>query len=140
MSINVSAWAIRTPTPTVLLFIMLTLTGLMGFRAMKIQNFPDIELPTITVNASLPGASPAQLENDVARKIEDSLSTIQGIKHIYSNLTDGEVNIVVEFSLERSIQEALDDVRDAVSRIRADLPSELRDPVIQRLSYRAALF
>lgn len=133
MSINVSAWAIRTPTPTVLLFIMLTLAGLMGFRAMKIQNFPDIELPTITVNASLPGASPAQLENDVARKIEDSLSTIQGIKHIYSNLTDGEVNIVVEFSLERSIQEALDDVRDAVSRIRADLPSELRDPVIQKV-------
>ena len=56
---NVSAWSIRNPTPAILLFLMLTLVGLLGFHAMKIQNFPDIELPTITVSASLPGASPA---------------------------------------------------------------------------------
>ena len=82
---NVSSWSIRNPIPAVLLFIMLTLVGLMGFRAMKIQNFPDIDLPTVTVTASLPGASPAQLETEVARKIENSIATLQGVKHIYTH-------------------------------------------------------
>ena len=63
---NVSAWSIRNPIPAVLLFVMLTLLGLMGFKSMKIQNFPDIDLPTVIVTASLPGASPAQLETEVA--------------------------------------------------------------------------
>ena len=81
---NVSAWSIRNPTPSILLFLLLTLVGVMGFRAMKIQQFPDIDLPTVTVNASLPGASPAQMETDVARKLEDSIATVQGVKHIYT--------------------------------------------------------
>ncbi|ROM82946.1 RND transporter [Pseudomonas brassicacearum] len=133
MSLNISSWSIRNPTPSVLLFILLTVVGLMGFVAMKVQNFPDIDLPTVTLTASLPGASPVQLENDVARKIEDSLAAIQGVKHIQSTLTDGEVNITVEFNLEKSTQEAVDDVRDAVSRVRADLPGDLRDPVIRKV-------
>lgn len=66
---NVSAWSIRNPIPAAMLFVMLTLMGLFSFGAMKVQNFPDLDLPTITVVASLPGASPSQLENDVARKI-----------------------------------------------------------------------
>lgn len=133
MSLNVSSWSIRNPIPAVLLFILLTFAGLMGFAMMKIQEFPDIDLPVITVTAELPGASPSQLENDVARKIEDSLATVQGLKHIQSTLTDGTANIVVEFHLEKSTQEALDDVRDAVARVRADLPAELRDPVIRKV-------
>ena len=75
---NVSAWSIRNPIPTVMLFVLLTLAGLVGFTAMKIQNFPDIELPTIIVSASLPGAGPGQLETEVARKIENSVASVQG--------------------------------------------------------------
>ncbi len=131
--INVSAWAIRNPTPAVLLFIMLTLMGLVSFHAMKIQNFPDIDLPTVTVTASLPGASPAQLETEVARKIENSVATLQGIKHTYTKIQDGTVTITVEFRLEKPTQEAVDDVRDAVARVRSDLPGDLRDPVIARV-------
>ena len=133
MSINLSSWSIRNPTPAILLFTLLTFTGLMGFGLMKIQEFPDIDLPMVTVTAELPGASPAQLENDVARKIEDSLATVQGVKHIQTILTDGTADIAVEFRLEKSTQEALDDVRDAVSRVRADLPADLRDPVIRKM-------
>jgi multidrug efflux pump subunit AcrB len=132
MSLNVSSWSIRNPTPSILFFILLTFAGLMGFWGMKIQNFPDIDLPMVTITAELPGASPAQLENDVVRKIENSLATVQGVKHILSTLTDGNANITVEFRLEKSTQEALDDVRDAVSRVRADLPADLRDPVIRK--------
>ncbi len=130
--LNVSSWSIRNPIPSVLLFIMLTIVGLMSFRAMKIQNFPDIDLPTVIVTASLPGASPAQLETEVARKIENSVATVQGVKHIYTSVQDGVANITVEFRLEKPTQEALDDVRDAVQRVRADLPADLRDPVIQK--------
>lgn len=115
MNLNVSSWSIRNPTPAILFFILLTIAGLMSFRAMKIQNFPDVELPVVSITATLSGASPSQLETDVARKIENSLATVQGVKHIQSTLTDGNANITVEFRLEKPIQEAIDDVRDAVA-------------------------
>ncbi len=130
---NFSAWSIRNPIPAVLLFIMLTLAGLMAFRAMKIQNFPDIDLPTVTVSASLPGASPAQLETEVARKIENSIATLQGVKHIYTTLQDGSAIVTAEFRLEKPTQEAVDDVRAAVARVRSDLPGDLRDPVVTKI-------
>ena len=131
---NVSSWSIKNPIPAVLLFILLTIVGLMGFSGMKIQNFPDIDLPTVTVTASLPGAAPAQLETEVARKIENSIATLQGIKHIYTKVQDGTVFVTTEFRLEKPTQEAVDDVRDAVSRVRADLPGDLRDPVISKMN------
>ncbi len=134
MSFNVSAWSIRNPTPGLLLFVVLAFAGLMAFSAMRVQNFPDIDLSTVTVTASLPGASPSQLETEVARRIENSLATVQGVKHIDTTLTDGTAIIAVEFRLEKPLQEAVDDVRDAVARVRGDLPADLRDPVIQKSS------
>ena len=131
---NVSSWSIRNPIPAVLLFIMLTLLGLMSFMNMKIQQFMDIDLPTVTVTASLPGAAPAQMETEVARKIENSVATLQGIKHIYSKIQDGTATVTVEFRIEKPTQEAVDDVRDAVSRIRSDLPGDLKDPVISKVN------
>src|ERR1700752_3209768 len=133
MNVNVSSWSIRNPIPAVLLFILLSVLGLMAFKSMKIQNFPDIDLPTVTVTASLPGASPAQLETEVARKIENSVATLQGVKHIYTKVQDGVAIITVEFRLEKATQEAVDDVRDAVARVSSDLPGDLPDPVISRM-------
>ncbi|MDD3353492.1 efflux RND transporter permease subunit [Zoogloea sp.] len=135
---NVSAWSIRNPIPAILLFLLLTLAGLMSFKAMKIQQFMDIELPTVTVTASLPGAAPAQMETEVARKIENSVATLQGIKHIYTKVQDGTATVTVEFRLEKPPQEAVDDVRDAVSRIRADLPGDLKDPVVAKVNLAGA--
>ena len=135
---NVSTWSIKNPIPAVMLFFLLTVAGLFSFSSMKIQQFPDIELPTVLVTASLPGASPSQLENDVARKIENSLATLQQLKHIYTKIQDGVVSITVEFNLEKDTQEAVDDVRSAVSRVRADLPTDLRDPVINKLELSGA--
>jgi multidrug efflux pump subunit AcrB len=130
---NVSAWSIRNPIPAVMLFVMLTLAGLLGFRAMKIQQFPDIDLPTINVTASLPGMAPAQMETEVARKIENAVASLQSVKNIYTKVQDGVAIVTVEFRLEKPTQEALDDVRSAVSRVRADLPADLKDPVISKL-------
>ena len=131
---NVSAWSIRNPIPAILLFLLLTVLGLIGFRTMKIQQFPDIDLPTVVVTAALPGAAPAQLETEVARKLENSIATIQGVKHIYTKVQDGLATVTTEFRLEKPTQEAVDDTRDAVARIRSDLPGELRDPVISRMN------
>ncbi|ANB18881.1 efflux RND transporter permease subunit [Dokdonella koreensis] len=133
MNLNVSAWSIRNPVAVTLLFILLTLAGLAGFAAMKVQNFPDIDFPVVTVTAVLPGASPAQLENDVARKIEDALANVQGLKHLTSVLSDGTARITAEFRVGTPVQAAMDDVRDAVARTRARLPADLQDPVIEKL-------
>lgn len=130
---NVSSWSIRNPIPAVMLFVLLTFGGLLSFKAMKVQNFPDIDLPTVNVTASLPGAAPAQLETDVARKLENSIATVQGLKHIYTKVQDGVVTVTAEFRLEKPVQEAVDDVRSAVARVRADLPADLRDPIINKL-------
>ncbi|MFG6487546.1 efflux RND transporter permease subunit [Roseateles sp. BYS78W] len=135
---NVSRWSIANPVPAVMLFIMLTAAGLYGFSKMKIQQFPDVELPTIVVSASLPGAAPAQMETEVARKIENSVATAQGVKHIYTKVQDGMATVTVEYRLEKPLQEAQDDTRDAVARIRADLPADLRDPVITKMNLSGA--
>ena len=134
---NLSAWSIRNPVAAVMIFVLLTLAGLLSFRAMKVQNFPDMDLPIVIVTAALPGASPSQLESDVARKIENSIATVQGLKHITSTLTDGAATVAAEFVLEKPIQEAVDDVRSAVSRVRADLPGDLRDPIVTKLDLAA---
>ena len=130
---NVSSWSIRNPIPAVMLFVLLTFGGLLAFKGMKVQNFPDIDLPTVSVTAALPGASPSQLETDVARKLENSIATVQGIKHIMTKVQDGSVAITAEFRLEKPVQEAVDDVRSAVSRVRADLPADLRDPIVAKI-------
>jgi multidrug efflux pump subunit AcrB len=130
---NVSSWSIRNPIPAVMLFVLLTFGGFLSFSAMKVQNFPDIDLPTVSVNASLPGAAPAQLETDVARKIENAIATLQGLKHIYTKVQDGAVTITAEFRLEKPVQEAVDDVRSAVSRVRGELPGDMRDPIITKM-------
>ena len=131
--INVSSWSIKNPIPAVMLFVMLCFAGMVSFGSMKVQNFPDIDLPTITVTASLPGTAPAQMETEVARKIENAIAALQGLKHITTKVQDGSATISAEFRLEKPIQEALDDVRSAVNRIRSELPGDLKDPVISKL-------
>jgi multidrug efflux pump subunit AcrB len=136
---NVSAWSIRNPIPAVMLFVLLTLAGLMGFRAMKVQNFPDIDLPTVSVTASLPGTAPAQLETEVARKIENAVAPrCRASSTSTARSPTARSVTTIEFRLEKPIQEAVDDVRDAVGRIRGDLPADLKDPQIARLNLSGA--
>jgi multidrug efflux pump subunit AcrB len=129
---NFSAFSIRHPIPAILLFILLSIAGVLSFRAIGVQDFPDIELPMVTVEASLPGAAPATLETEVARKIENSIATLQGIKNLYTKILEGTVVITVEFNLEKNVMEAVNDVRDAVTRVRADLPADVKEPSVLR--------
>ena len=131
---NFSAWAIKTPIPSILLFIMLTIFGLMSFNTMMVQDFPDIELPVVVVTANLEGAAPAQMETEVARKIENAVTTLGEVKHVYSSITDSMAKVSVEFNLEKDTNEAVNDIRDAISRIRSDLPSDMKEPVISKVN------
>ncbi|MFA7242966.1 MAG: efflux RND transporter permease subunit [Sulfuricellaceae bacterium] len=131
---NFSALSIRHPIPAVLLFILLTLAGLLAFQGNGIQDFPDIELPMVVVDAGLPGAAPGTLETEVARKLENSIATLAQIKKMYTTILDGAVTVMIEFELEKNANEAETEVRAAVARVRADLPADVRDPVVSKVS------
>lgn len=131
---NVSAWSIRNPVPAILLFALLTFLGLKGFNALGVQNFPDIDLPTITVTATLEGADPEQLESEVARKIENQLATLTGVQHIRSILTDSTAAIYTEFDIDKDTEVALNEVRNAVDSIRVNLPASMNDPVVSKIT------
>jgi multidrug efflux pump subunit AcrB len=127
---NFATWSIRNPIPSIVLFIVLTLAGLWGFFNLPVQDFPDLQLPAIDVELRLPGAAPAQLETEVARRVEDSLATLNGLSHIQTTVLDGVVRLSVEFEIEKPLSDALIETKDAVDRIRSDLPVDLEQPSI----------
>jgi len=132
MNINVSRWSIRNPVAVSLLFILLTVLGLISFRALNIRNMPDIDLPIVTVSIIYPGASPATMEAEVVNKVEGTLSTVAGVKHTTVTIVDGVAAFTMEFPLGKNVQEALEDVRSAIATVRAQLPPEVREPRITR--------
>jgi hydrophobe/amphiphile efflux-1 (HAE1) family protein len=131
---NFATWSIGRPVPVIVLFVALTVAGIVGLKRLGIQDRPDLDIPTVTVSVNYPGVPPSQLETEVTRKIEDSIATVTGIDHIRSTITDGNSLTTIEFQLDRDTQQAVDDVRDAVSRIRTTLPTEMEDPVISRIT------
>src|SRR5574343_357928 len=131
---NFSAWSIRNPVPAILLFVLLSLAGLWGLRALGIQNFPDMDFPTVTVSASLEGAAPSQLETEVVRPLENQIATLGDVQHITTTITDGAVSVSVEFPLEKSSEEALNQVRNAVDSVKAKLPSAMQTPTVSKVN------
>lgn len=129
---NISSWSINNPIPVVLLFILITIIGLHSFQNMRIQNMPDVELPLVTVNVTQQGAASSYIENDIIRKLENALSSVQGVKHITASIQDGSATIFIEFHIEKKLQEGIDDVRDAVARVRTNLPAEMDEPIIAK--------
>ncbi|HDY9284096.1 TPA: efflux RND transporter permease subunit, partial [Klebsiella pneumoniae] len=83
---NFSALSIRKPVPVILLFALLTVAGLIAFNSTKVQNFPDVDLPIITVVADLPGMAPAQMETEVARKLENAMAAMTELRHLYTTV------------------------------------------------------
>ena len=135
---NLATWSIRNPIPSILLFTLLAIAGIWGFRALPIQNFPDLDLPTITVALVQPGADPQQMETEIARRVEDSLASLSGLKHLRTTITDGRVSIAVEFVLEKNLSDALIETRNAVDRVRSDLPSDMQQPVVSAITFGGA--
>ncbi|MDK4715212.1 efflux RND transporter permease subunit [Rhizobium sp. CNPSo 4039] len=135
---NFSAWSIRNPVPAILLFVMLGFGGLWAFKQLAIQNFPDMDLPTINISATLDGAAPTQLETEVARTIEDSLATLSYLDHITTTITDGTVSIKVSFKLDKDSEAALNEVRNAVDSVKADLPAQMETPSVTKSTVQSS--
>jgi multidrug efflux pump subunit AcrB len=129
---NLVTFSIHRPVPVMVLFVALTLAGIIGFTKLGVQDRPDMDIPIVTVTVNYPGVPPSQLETEVTRKIEDSVATATGIDHIRSTVTEGLSTTTIEFQLDRDVNQAVDDVRDLVSRIRSNLPGEIEEPIISR--------
>ncbi len=130
---NISSWSIRNPIPIILLFTLLTIAGLISFSSMRINNNPDIDFPLVNVYAGRPGAAPSEMEIQVTRLIEDSLAGLSGVRHINSQITDGSSSTTIEFELGTDTERATNDVRNAMSGLRADLPQDMQEPSVQRI-------
>ena len=131
---NFSAWSIKNPVPSLLLFVLLTVFGLVSLEKLGIQDFPDMDLPTIRISAELEGAAPAQLETEVARKIEDKLTSLTKLDHITTTITDGSVSIGVSFDIDKNTEEALNEVRNAVDSAKPDLPQDMNSPTVSKVT------
>ena len=131
---SLSRWGIANPLPSLLAFVLLTIAGFWGLHKLPISQLPDIALPSVQVTVGLPGATPSILETDVTRKVEDAIASIADIKKITSSVSEGTSVTKIEFELGRDIEAGLDEVRDAVTRIRRELPADIDEPVVQRLN------
>jgi hydrophobe/amphiphile efflux-1 (HAE1) family protein len=134
-SSNLSSWSIRNPVPTLVLFLVITIMGLFAFSSIGIDENPNIDLPIVSVIVTQMGAAPSELETQVTRKIEDSIAGIGNIKHITSTITDGASQTGIEFVLGTNTDRAVNDVRDAVTKIRQQLPQGIDEPIIQRVDF-----
>jgi hydrophobe/amphiphile efflux-1 (HAE1) family protein len=130
---NISAWAIRRPVPSLVLFMVLLTLGLVSFRHLAITRFPNIDVPIVQVTITQLGAAPSELETQVTKKVEDAIAGVSGVKHITSTLTEGSSVNLIEFRLETNPDRALNDVKDAIARIRMELPRTIDEPIVQRL-------
>ncbi|MEM8545213.1 MAG: efflux RND transporter permease subunit [Cyanobacteria bacterium P01_H01_bin.119] len=132
---NVSGWSIRRPIPTIVLFLVLTLAGLVSFGQLGIDLNPNIDFPGVIVSVNQIGAGPEELETQVAKKVEDAVAGLGNIDEIRSTVTDSNSTTIVSFTLGTDIDRATNDVRDAVSRIRQDLPQDIQEPNVRRLEF-----
>jgi multidrug efflux pump subunit AcrB len=132
MTGNISAWAIRHPIPPIVLFIVLTLVGVVSFFGIEIDEGPNVDIPIVTVTVTQSGAAPAELESQVTRLVEDAITNIGGIDHIVSSVKDGISITSVEFVIGTNTDRAVNDVRDAVSKIRENLPQTIDEPQVER--------
>jgi len=133
MRINFSAWAIRNPVPPILLFVVLCLLGLMSFMTLPVTKFPNIDVPVVSVSVTQGGATPAELETQVTREVEDAVANVTGVKHIISTVTDGSSVTAIEFHLDVNTDRAVVDVKDAIDKIRANLPRTVDEPIVSRI-------
>ena len=130
---NFSAWSIRNPIAPLLAFVLLVVLGLQSFFSLPITRFPNIDVPLVSVTVAQPGAAPSELEAQVTKKIEDSVSSITGIDDIISTVSDGLSQTNVLFKMDVPTNQAVQDVKDKIDQIRGDLPADVEEPIVTRV-------
>ncbi|WP_414584889.1 efflux RND transporter permease subunit [Scytonema sp. PCC 10023] len=135
MSFNISAWSIKKPVPTIVIFLILTVVGWFSFTSLGIDTNPNIDIPRVSVTVTQPGAGPAELEFQVTKKIEDAVAGLGNIDELRSTVTDGSSTTTINFVLGTNTDRATNDVRNAVAQIRQNLPQDINDPIVKRVEF-----
>ena len=130
---NFSAWSIRNPVAPLLAFFLLVLLGWQSFYSLPITKFPNIDVPIAAVTVVQSGAAPAEMETQITKEIEDAVAGITGAKRITSTVTDGLSTTIIEFRMEVPTEKAVQDTKDAIDRIRGDLPAGIEAPIVTRI-------
>jgi multidrug efflux pump subunit AcrB len=130
---NFSAWSIRNPIAPLLAFALLLFVGIQAFYALPITRFPNIDVPVVSITVTQSGASPAELEMQVTKEIEDAVASISGIDEIQSTVTDGQSLTTVVFRIEKPTEEAVQDTKDQIDKIRSDLPAGIEEPIVTKV-------
>lgn len=133
MRLDMSAWAIRKPIPSIVLFLVLMILGIVSFQRLPITRFPNIDIPIVAITVTQSGAAPSELQNQVTKRVEDAVAGVNGVKHIISTIAEGLSTTTIEFRLEVNSDRAVNDVKDAIAKIRADLPRTIDEPIVQRI-------
>ena len=130
---NISSWCIRNPVGPIVLFVGLMLAGIIAFARMQVNNAPDIDFPAAFVSVSQPGAAPNELENQVTQRVESAVRGITGVEEISSSVSEGNSTTFVSFVLGTPPDRAVNDVRNAISQIRGNLPEGILEPQVTRV-------
>ncbi|PZP19407.1 MAG: ABC transporter permease, partial [Sphingomonas hengshuiensis] len=130
---NISAWSIRNPVPPIVLFVALLLAGIVSFSRMQVNDNPDIDFPAASITISQPGAAPTELEKQVTQRVESAVRSINGIDEVNSSVGEGSSTTRVSFAIGTPIDRAVNDVRNAISQIRGDLPDGILEPRVERI-------
>jgi multidrug efflux pump subunit AcrB len=128
----ISAWSIRNPIVPIVLFIGLTIAGLVSFNRMDVNNSPDIDFPAVTVSISQPGASPTEIETQITQKVEAAVRSVNGVDEIQSGAREGSSNTTVTFVIGVDSDQAVNDVKNAVDQVRGDLPDGILEPRVTK--------
>src|SRR3546814_15809812 len=131
---NISAWSIRNPVPSIVLFVALTLAGVVSFMRMDVNNQPDVYFPIVWVAISQPGAAPSEMETQITQRVESAVRSLPGIDEINSTVTEGQSETVIQLDIGTPIDRAVADVRRAAQQIRSDLPDGLLEPPVRRVA------
>ena len=137
---NISAWSIRNPIIPIVLFVALTLAGILSFNQMEIQNDPDIEFPVVIVSISQPGAAPSEIDTQITEKVESAISNVEGIDVITSSVSEGNSQTVVRFDIGEDVDVAVNEVKAQVDGLRGDLPEGIIEPRVFKVSTSSDAF
>ena len=130
---NFSAWAIRNPIAPILAFALLTIVGIQSFFTLPITRFPNIDVPLVAITVVQSGAAPSEMEAQITKEIEDAVAGITGVDDIASTVSDGISTTNVIFRMEVPTDQAVQDVKDAIDRVRGDLPASVEEPIVTRV-------
>jgi multidrug efflux pump subunit AcrB len=130
---NISAWSIRNPVIPIVLFIGLTLAGILSFMRLPVVNFPEVQFPAVTVQISQPGAAPTEIETQITQRVESAVRSINGVESINSTASEGSSNTFVEFEIGTDVNDAVNEVTNTIAQIRGDLPEGILEPQVSKV-------